>query len=44
MVGSSTHASGEFRLMVQPGIGLLMLVSRNSARPVIVTVVFVSAL
>jgi hypothetical protein len=43
MFGNSTHASGEFRLTVPPGIGLLVAVSFNSLRPVMVTIVLVSA-
>jgi hypothetical protein len=43
MLGSSTQASAEVKLMVQSGIGLLIVVRRNSLRPAIVTVVFVSA-
>jgi hypothetical protein len=38
----NSQASMEFRLMVQPGIGLFAAVTRNSQRLLIVTVVFVS--
>jgi len=43
-LGRKSHASVEFRLIVQPDSGVLELVNYNSQWPVIVTVVFVNAL
>ena len=43
MPGRKNHAFEEFKLTVLPGIGLFVAVTRNSQRPLIVTVVLVSA-
>ena len=43
MLGKKIHASAEVRLTVLPGRGLFVVVSRSSQRPLIVTVVLVSA-
>ena len=44
MFGRKSQASAEFKLIVQPGMGLFVAVTRNSQRLLIVTVVFVSVL
>ena len=44
MPGRNNHAFEEFKAMVQPGIGLVLAVTRKSQRLLMTTVVLVSAL
>src|SRR5712692_6251170 len=44
MFSRKNHASDEFRLITQPGMGLSAAVTCSSERPLILTVVFVNVL